>query len=88
MADDLDTRYVVEAGFGWPAEFLKREVGLDERTWTAWVLRSAEEPYLLERVAGQKDAMPILVLDEGGAAPGRCSRVPLRRATAPWARSS
>ena len=51
MADDLDTRYVVEAGFGWPADFLKREVSLDERTWASWVLRSAEEAYLLDNVA-------------------------------------
>ena len=56
MADELETRYVVEAGFGWPAEFLKREVALDERTWAAWVLRSAEEAYLLDHVAGHENA--------------------------------
>ena len=74
MADDLDTRYVVEAGFGWPAEFLKREVSLDERTWASWVLRSAEESYLLDNVGGQKEPMPVFVLDEGtGRARSRSS---------------
>jgi diguanylate cyclase (GGDEF)-like protein len=78
MADDLDTRYVVEAGFGWPAEFLKREVSLDERTWASWVLRSAEESYLLDNVGGQKEPMPVFVLDEGGARAESLLAVPLR----------
>ena len=78
MTDDLDTRYVVEAGFGWPADFLKREVALDERTWAAWVLRSAEEAYLLDHVAGHEDRMPILVLDEGTGRGGSLLAVPLR----------
>jgi len=78
MADDLDTRYVVEAGFGWPADFLKREVSLDERTWASWVLRSAEEAYLLDDAAGQKDPMPILVLDEGAGRAESLLAVPLR----------
>ncbi len=78
MSDDLDTRYVVEAGFGWPAEFLKREVGLDERTWASWVLRSAEEAYLLDNVTGQKDPMPVLVLDEGSGRAESLLAVPLR----------
>ncbi|HEX9187163.1 MAG TPA: diguanylate cyclase, partial [Vicinamibacteria bacterium] len=78
MADDLDTRYVVEAGFGWPADFLKREVGLDERTWASWVLRSAEEACLLDDAAGQKDPMPILVLDEGAFRAESLLAVPLR----------
>ena len=80
MADDLDTRYVVEAGFGWPAEFLKREVSLDERTWASWVLRSAEEAYLLDNVAGHEDRMPVLVLDEGSGARGVAARRPAARA--------
>jgi diguanylate cyclase (GGDEF)-like protein len=78
MTDDLDTRYVIEAGHGWAEPFLKREVGLDERTWAAWVLRSAEEAYLLDDVAGHENRMPVLVLDEG---PGRAASllaVPLR----------
>jgi two-component system cell cycle response regulator len=78
MVDDLDTRYVVEAGFGWPADFLKREVSLDERTWASWVLRSAEEAYLLDDVAGHKDAMPVLVLDEGSGRAASLLAVPLR----------
>jgi two-component system cell cycle response regulator len=78
MVDDLDTRYTVEAGFGWPAEFLKREVGLDQRTWAAWVLRSAEEACLLGDVAGQKEAMPVLVLDEGSGRAASLLAVPLR----------
>jgi two-component system cell cycle response regulator len=78
MSDDLDTRYVVEAGFGWPVEFLKREVGLDERTWAAWVLRSAEESYLLDHLAGHEDRMPILVLDEGIGRAESLLAVPLR----------
>jgi diguanylate cyclase (GGDEF)-like protein len=78
MVDDLDTRYVVEAGFGWPADFLKREVSLDERTWASWVLRSAEEACLLDDVAGHKDAMPILVLDEGSGRAESLLAVPLR----------
>jgi diguanylate cyclase (GGDEF)-like protein len=78
MTDGLDTRYVVEAGFGWPAEFLKREVSLDERTWASWVVRSAEEAYLLDDSAGQKDPMPILVLDEGAGRAASLLAVPLR----------
>jgi diguanylate cyclase (GGDEF)-like protein len=78
MTDDLDTRYVVEAAFGWPEGFLKREVGLDERTWAAWVLRSAEEAYLLDNVAGHEDRMPILVLDEGAGRAESLLAVPLR----------
>jgi diguanylate cyclase (GGDEF)-like protein len=78
MTDDLDTRYVVEAGFGWPAEYVKREVALDERTWAAWVLRSAEEAYLLDHVAGHENRMPILVLDEGTGRGGSLLAVPLR----------
>src|SRR5439155_272130 len=65
MADEAQTRYVVEEASGWATEFERREVGLSERTWAAWVLRSAEDPYLLDNVAGHQDRMPILVLDEG-----------------------
>jgi diguanylate cyclase (GGDEF)-like protein len=78
MVDDLATRYAVEAGFGWPADYLKREVSLDERTWAAWVLRSAEEACLLDDVAGHKEAMPILVLDEGSGRGESLLAVPLR----------
>jgi diguanylate cyclase (GGDEF)-like protein len=78
MSDDLDSRYVVEAGFGWPSEFLKREVGLDERTWAAWVLRSAEEAYLLESVAADEQHMPVLALDEPSGVAESLLAVPLR----------
>ena len=78
MGDELETRYVVEAGFGWPNEFLKREVGLDERTWAAWVMRSAEEAYLLESLAGGETRMPVLVLDEPSASAESLLAVPLR----------
>ena len=78
MSDELETRYVVEAGFGWPAEFLKREVGLDERTWAAWVLRSAEEAYLLESLTSEESRMPVLVLDEPAGQAASLLAVPLR----------
>ena len=78
MTDDLDTRYVVEAGHGWSEEFLKREVALDERTWAAWVLRSAEEAYLLDNMAGHENRMPVLVLDEGAGRAASLLAVPLR----------
>jgi len=78
MADELETRYVVEAGFGWPQEFLKREVGLDERTWAAWVMRSAEEAYMLESLAGGENRMPVLVLDEASGRAESLLAVPLR----------
>jgi len=78
MTDDLDTRYVIEAGHGWPADFLRREVALDERTWAAWVLRSAEEAYLLDNLAGHEERMPVLVLDEGTGRGESLLAVPLR----------
>jgi diguanylate cyclase (GGDEF)-like protein len=78
MTDERDTRYVVEAAFGWPTEYLKREVALDERTWAAWVLRSAEEALLLDQVAGREERMPVLVLDEGAARASSLLAVPLR----------
>jgi diguanylate cyclase (GGDEF)-like protein len=75
--DEHDTRYTVFAGFGWAADYVDREVGLDERTWAAWVLRSAEEACLLDELAGRKDSMPVLVLDEAARA-GSLLVVPLR----------
>jgi len=78
MADDACTRYVVEEVQGWAREFQGREVGLSERTWAAWVLRSAQEPYLLDDTAGGEGRMPVLVLDEDpGRAPSLLA-VPLR----------
>ncbi len=78
MADERETGYAVEAAFGWPSEYLKRTVALDERTWAAWVLRSAEEAYLLDNVTGHDTRMPILVLDEGSARAASLLAVPLR----------
>jgi diguanylate cyclase (GGDEF)-like protein len=78
MADDLQTRYVIEECAGWAAEYAKREVGLSEKTWAAWVLRSAEDPYLLDNLAGQQDRMPILVLDEGTNRAESLLAVPLK----------
>ena len=78
MSDELQTRYVVEECFGWATEFAQREVGLSERTWAAWVLRSAEDPYLLDDVADHGDRMPILVLDEGSVRAASLLAVPLK----------
>ena len=78
MTDDLETRYTLEAGFGWPVEYLKRTVALDERTWAAWVLRSAEEAYLLDNPGGHEQPMPVLVLDEGAGRAESLLAVPLR----------
>jgi diguanylate cyclase (GGDEF)-like protein len=79
VTDELDSRYVVEAGFGWAAEYRTRAVALDERTWASWVLRSAEEAYLLDHLAGHETKMPVLVLDEATAgAAGSLLAVPLR----------
>jgi diguanylate cyclase (GGDEF)-like protein len=65
VADSPATRYRVEEAYGWAKEFEGREVAVSERTWTSWVLRSAQEPYLLDDVAGGRERMPVLVLDEG-----------------------
>jgi diguanylate cyclase (GGDEF)-like protein len=65
LADNPPTRYRIEEAHGWAKEFEGREVATAERTWTSWVLRSAEEPYLLDDVAGGSERMPVLVLDEG-----------------------
>ncbi len=78
MADDLQTRYVVEECHGRFAEYSKREVALAEKTWGAWVLRSAEDPYLLDNVASHEDRMPILVLDEPAGRAESLLAVPLK----------
>ena len=67
MADRAQTRYVVENGEGWAAEYEGREVGMLERTWTAWLLKSEEASLLLEDLQGGRDRMPVLVVDEGGS---------------------
>jgi diguanylate cyclase (GGDEF)-like protein len=42
------------------------------------VLRSAEDPYLLDHLAGHRDRMPVLVLDEGGGRAESLLAVPLK----------
>ena len=64
MTDERQTHYKVVAVQGWAPEFRERMVGLTERTWTAWVLRGRDESLLIDDVAGHKEKMPILVLDE------------------------
>jgi diguanylate cyclase (GGDEF)-like protein len=77
--DPSETRYLVEAeALGWPSEYSEREVGLTERTWAAWVLRSAVEPHLVADLADQAERMPLLVLDEGRARAESLLAVPLR----------
>jgi diguanylate cyclase (GGDEF)-like protein len=78
MSDEADTRYSIEDAYGWAKEFEGREVGLSERTWAQWVLRSAEDPYLLDDVASHRERMPILVLDEGGGRAESLLAVPLK----------
>jgi diguanylate cyclase (GGDEF)-like protein len=78
MADDAGTRYVVEEAHGWAREFQGREVGLSERTWAAWVLGSAQEPFLLDDADGGETRMPVLVLDEGPSRAPSLLAVPLR----------
>jgi len=67
LSDRAQTRYVVENAEGWANEFEGREVGMLERTWAAWLLKSDESSLLLDDLQGGRDRMPILVLDEGGA---------------------
>ncbi len=78
MTDDHDSRYQLGAASGWPGEYLGREVGLHERTWAAWVLRSAEEAILLDHLASEQQRMPVFVLDEGSSRAGSLLAVPLR----------
>jgi diguanylate cyclase (GGDEF)-like protein len=79
LCDEARTRYTVEPdASGWPRDFEGREVGLAERTWAAWVLRGAEEPYLLDDIASHQDRMPILVLDEGSSRAESLLALPLR----------
>jgi diguanylate cyclase (GGDEF)-like protein len=76
--DERDTRYVVAESHGWMAEYQRREVGLSEKTWAAWVLRSSEDPYLLDDLAGHQERLPVLVLDEGTGRAESLLTVPLR----------
>jgi diguanylate cyclase (GGDEF)-like protein len=76
--DESQTRYTLDHGHGWAKDYEGREVALSERTWAAWTLRSAEDPYLLDNLAGEKDRMPILVLDEGSARAESLLAIPLK----------
>src|SRR5256885_8617846 len=62
LADEAQTRYALQEVFGWANELEGREVGLTEKTWAAWALRSAEDDYLLDDLGGDKERMPVLVL--------------------------
>jgi diguanylate cyclase (GGDEF)-like protein len=77
LADDPQSRYTVRQAFGWAQAFEGRVVALDEKTWTAWVVRSAEEP-LLRRLNDEAERMPVLVLDETPPAAEALLVVPLR----------
>jgi diguanylate cyclase (GGDEF)-like protein len=78
MTDELQSRYVVEECHGWTADYAKRVVGISEKTWAAWVLRSAEDPFLLDDVAGHEERMPFIALDEGADRGKSLLAVPLR----------
>ena len=78
VVDEAGTRYVLESTSGWAAEFQGREVARVEKTWTAWVLSSSEEAFLLDHVAGAGERMPVMVLDEGAARAESLLAVPLR----------
>ncbi len=78
MQDEAQSRYILEDGHGWCKEFERREVALDEKTWSAWVLRSAEDAVLLDNVGDRKERMPVFVLDEGLGRAASLLAVPLR----------
>ncbi len=71
-------RYTIENTLGWATEFEGREVALSERTWTAWLLRSATGGALLSDLRRERERMPTLVLDEGLARAGALLGFPLR----------
>jgi diguanylate cyclase (GGDEF)-like protein len=71
-------RYTIEAAVGWALGFEGREVALDERTWAAWVVRSAPRSMLVSDLAREKDRMPALVLDEGAGRAESLMAFPLR----------
>jgi diguanylate cyclase (GGDEF)-like protein len=81
MVDEARTRYVIEEARGWAGPYEGREVALTERTWTAWTLRGAEAPLLLDDLAGHDERMPVLVLDESTGPADSLLAVPLRAPT-------
>lgn len=80
MTDDSQTRYRLEETYGWATPFEKEEVGLSERTWAAWIVRSAEEAVIVDTVAEDERRMPFLVLHEDAPreACGSLLALPLR----------
>jgi GAF domain-containing protein len=65
LSDRAQTRYVVENAEGWANEFEGREVGMLERTWAAWLLKSDESSLLLDDLqGGRATGSADLVLDE------------------------
>jgi diguanylate cyclase (GGDEF)-like protein len=78
MVDESATRYTLDSTSGWAAEFQGREVALVEKTWTAWVLGSAEEAFRLDHLATAEQRMPVLVLDERAGRAESLLAVPLR----------
>jgi diguanylate cyclase (GGDEF)-like protein len=71
-------RYTLETTLGWATEFEGREVALGERTWTAWLLRSASGSTLVSDLRRERERLPTLVLDEGAARAGALLGFPLR----------
>jgi diguanylate cyclase (GGDEF)-like protein len=65
--DEHRTRYVVEAAVGWAEPYRQREVGLDEKTWASWSVKSGQAASLGE-VGSEGHDTPVLVLDEDSRA--------------------
>ena len=84
MKDDPRTPATRRRTEGWAKEFKGREVGLVERTWAAWVLRSREEAYLLDDLAGQQDSDAHPGAGRGRRRPSRCWRCRSGSATRRW----
>ncbi len=64
LIDEARSRYSLQEAFGWAKIYEGREVGIDEKTWAAWALRSPEGQYHLEDLGREKERMRVLVLDE------------------------
>lgn len=70
--------YEIESALGWASEYEGRQVALGERTWTAWLLRSAQQSTLITDLTRAREHMPTLVLDEGGGRAEALLGFPLR----------
>src|SRR6185503_11471006 len=62
LSDRAQTRYVVENAEGWANEFEGREVGMLERTWAAWLLKSDESSLLLDDGGARAESLLALAL--------------------------